>query len=137
MDNIDRRLLELLREDSRASFVELGGKVGLSEAAVRRRVKNLADGGVIRRFTVDVEVGHGAGALTLVTMSTAASSAEISDRIRSLRAVRKVYEVTGEHDMAILISGSDISEVNGTIDQIRKMEGVATTNTMVILRELT
>jgi DNA-binding Lrp family transcriptional regulator len=48
-----------------------------------------------------------------------------------------VYEITGQYDIAVLITGTNISEVNGSIDQIRRADGVATTNTIIILREIT
>ena len=51
-DKIDEKILEFLKNDSRESFVEIGKKLKLSESAVRRRVKNLVDGGVIERFTL-------------------------------------------------------------------------------------
>ena len=47
-DKIDEKILEYLRNDSRESFVEIGKKLKLSESAVRRRVKNLVDGGVLK-----------------------------------------------------------------------------------------
>ncbi|MEM0074797.1 MAG: Lrp/AsnC family transcriptional regulator [Conexivisphaerales archaeon] len=137
MDNIDKKLLELLKQNARMPFVELGSQVGLSEAAVRRRVKNLVDSGIIRRFTIDIELQHEASALTLVTVTPGADSSEISSKIKSIHTVDRVYEVTGQHDIAILISGPTISDVNNTIDQIRKMPGIGSTVTMVILRQVT
>ena len=46
-DKIDEKIIEFLRNDARESFVEIGIKLKLSESAVRRRVKNLVDGGII------------------------------------------------------------------------------------------
>src|SRR5579872_1451981 len=43
-DRIDESIIEILKKDSRESFVVIGQKLGLSESAVRRRVKNLTDG---------------------------------------------------------------------------------------------
>jgi DNA-binding Lrp family transcriptional regulator len=125
-----------MRQDSRASFVELGAKLGLSEAAVRRRVGNLRKSGVIKRFTVDVEASQVASALTLVGVAPGSPTSEVANNIRRLPNVRKVLEITGQYDIAIMIEGYNMGEVNSTIDQIRKMEGVSSTNTMVILREV-
>ena len=46
-DKIDSRILEILRNDARESFVEIGKKLKLSESAIRRRVKTMLDGGTI------------------------------------------------------------------------------------------
>lgn len=55
IDAIDRRLLDLLRVDGRASWADLGGRVGLSASAVRRRVDRLTARGVVQGFTVQVD----------------------------------------------------------------------------------
>ena len=51
-DKTDEKIIEFLRADSRESFVDIGKKLKLSESAVRRRVKNLVDSGIIKKFTV-------------------------------------------------------------------------------------
>ncbi len=137
LDDIDRRLLELLKQDARMSYVELGAKVGLSEAAVRRRIKKLQDEGIIKRFTVEIEVGQGASALTLLSVMPSTPTSEVSMKIKNLPGVQRVYEITGQYDVAVLVTGSNIAEVNKCIDDIRKSKGVATTNTIIILREIT
>src|SRR5229473_2653568 len=48
-DKTDDSIIEILKKDSRESFVVIGQKLGLSESAVRRRVKNLTDGGIIKK----------------------------------------------------------------------------------------
>ena len=55
MDSPDEKILKLLKENSRAKFVDIGKAVGLTEGAVRRRVKNLAESGVIRKFSIEIE----------------------------------------------------------------------------------
>jgi DNA-binding Lrp family transcriptional regulator len=137
MDEVDKKLLELLKHDARLSFVDLGSNVGLSEAAVRRRVKRLQELNIIKRFTIDIEVGQAASALTLVAVAPSTPTNDVSARIKALPAVQRVYEITGQYDIAVLITGTNISEVNGSIDQIRRADGVATTNTIIILREIT
>ena len=59
MDELDRRILDHLREDARTSFDAIGAAIGLSASAVKRRVDRMKASGVIRRFTVDVDPSHG------------------------------------------------------------------------------
>ncbi|GMA35054.1 hypothetical protein GCM10025876_12580 [Demequina litorisediminis] len=62
MDALDHRILDLLREDGRAAYQDLGPRVGLSASAVKRRVDRMTADGVIRGFTVVTDpeaVGHG------------------------------------------------------------------------------
>ena len=55
VDGTDRQLLELLRTDARRTYSDMAGEVGLSVAAVKRRVDRLRDSGVITGFTVQVD----------------------------------------------------------------------------------
>ena len=62
MDYKDKQILKILKNDGRAGYGAIGKKVGLSEGAVRKRIKTLADAGVIRKFTVKIGVAEGAEA---------------------------------------------------------------------------
>ena len=52
LDKIDEKIISILKRDSRKAFVEVAQEVGLSESAVRRRVKNLVQNGTIKKFTI-------------------------------------------------------------------------------------
>jgi hypothetical protein len=55
MDNLDHRIIDLLRQNGRAGYGDIGGTVGLSASAVKRRVDRLVADGVIRGFTIQVD----------------------------------------------------------------------------------
>jgi Lrp/AsnC family transcriptional regulator, leucine-responsive regulatory protein len=52
VDQVDKEILELLIENGRISYVDIGKELGLSRVAVRERVTKLTDDGVIEQFTV-------------------------------------------------------------------------------------
>jgi Lrp/AsnC family transcriptional regulator for asnA, asnC and gidA len=53
-----------------------------------------------------------------------------------LKGVEIVYEITGQYDIAAIVSASSIAEINKCIDEVRRIEGVDDTNTVIILRTL-
>ena len=55
MDNLDRGILDLLRQNARAGYGDIGSVVGLSASAVKRRVDKLVADRVIRGFTIQVD----------------------------------------------------------------------------------
>jgi CheY-like chemotaxis protein len=55
LDRVDERIISILGADARMSFAEIGGQVGLSPSAVKRRVDRLVESGAVRGFTVVVE----------------------------------------------------------------------------------
>ena len=134
MDDTDKQIIKLLKEDGRAGYSEIGEKIGLSEGAVRKRIKTLADSGVIRRFTVKIGVAEGAEAITLLATNPSFPTQEVSKRIQGIPNVETVYEVTGEYDIVAVISGISVVDVNECIEKIRRVEGIMKTNTMIVLR---
>lgn len=136
VDEIDERILRLLEENSRMSYVEIGRNVGLSEGAVRNRVQALVSEGVIRRFTVEKSTIHGVRALTMIAVDPGTPTYEVSKRVNRLAGVERIYEVTGEYDIVMVSSGSSIEAINKVIEDVRKIEGVEKTNTIIVLRTL-
>ncbi len=136
LNSIDEKIIGLLKSDSRKSFVEIANSIGMSESAVRRRVKNLQDTGVIQKFTIDVGPSNKTSAITLISVSSVADTSNVSDQLLKLKGVEIVYEITGQYDIATIIVAPTILEINSYIDEIRKIDGVSDTNTVIILRTL-
>ena len=134
MDETDKKILKILKDDGRAGYVEIGNQVSLSEGAVRKRVKTLTDEGVIKKFTVKIGVAEGAQAITLLSTNPAYPTQEVSKRIQAIPNVETIYEVTGEYDIVAVIVGMNVVEVNECIEKIRTVEGLMKTNTMIVLR---
>ena len=135
-DKIDYKIIEFLRNDARESFVEIGKKLKLSESAVRRRVKNLVDNGVIERFTVEMGEANTTSAIVLISVDSSTDTSRVSTKLTKLEAVKTVYEITGQYDISVIIRASNITEINGCIDELRKIQGVIDTNTVIILRTI-
>jgi DNA-binding Lrp family transcriptional regulator len=134
MDKVDRQIIKILKEDGRAGFITIAKQIGLSEGAVRKRIKALHDTGVVRKFTVKLGVAEGSEAVALLSVNPSFPTQEVSNRIRAIPNVETLYEVTGEYDVVAVISGMNVVEVNECIEKIRRVEGIMKTNTMIVLR---
>jgi DNA-binding Lrp family transcriptional regulator len=134
MDEVDKKIVKILREDGRAGYITIGKQIGLSEGAVRKRIKTLTEAGVIRKFTVKVGIAEGAEAIALLSVSPSYPTQEVSKRIQEIPNVETIYEVTGEYDIVAVISGMNVVEVNDCVEKIRRVEGIMKTNTMIVLR---
>ena len=135
-DEIDERILRVLQEDSRRAFVDIANEIGLSESAVRRRVKNLVDRSIIKRFTIELGVSDKTSAITLISVASTADTSAVSNRLMELNGVKVVYEITGQYDIAAIIAAPAIVDINRCIDDIRKIEGVSDTDTVIILKTM-
>ena len=135
-DNIDEKIINYLKEDSRESFVDIGKKLKLSESAVRRRVKNLVDSKTINKFTIELGEENVTSAIVLVSVDSATDTSKVSLKLAKLDGVKTVYEITGQYDITTIMSASSIAEINNSIDALRKITGVVDTNTVIILRKI-
>jgi Lrp/AsnC family transcriptional regulator, regulator for asnA, asnC and gidA len=136
-NEFDHRILEILRMDSRKSFVDIGKELGLSESAIRRRIKNLIDYGSISRFTIEENTTGKTSAITLLSVSSTTDTNSVASKLQGTAGVKVIYEITGQYDIAVILSANSINEINSSIDDIRKIEGVSDTDTVIILRTLT
>ena len=135
-DKTDEKIIGFLRDDARESFVEIGKKLKLSESAIRRRVKNLVDSGVIEKFTVEIGETNTTSAIVLISVDSATDTSKVSTKLTKLEDVKTVYEITGQYDISVIIRSGNIAEINICIDELRKIQGVIDTNTVIILRTI-
>ena len=134
-DKVDEHILEFLRKDSRESFVEIGKKLKLSESAIRHRVKNMVANRAITKFTVE-EGGGQPEALVLVSADSSIDTSKVSLKLTKLNGVKKIYEITGQYDICVIIQAPTINEINECVDGLRKISGVTDSNTVIILKTI-
>ena len=135
MDDLDEKILELLKDDGRASHMDLGRRVGLSEGAVRKRIRAMVDSGTISKFTVQLGFTKGAKAVILVSVNPRVPTSLVSENLKKISGVEVVYEITGQYDIATIVSTLNVAEVNRCVEEIRTVKGVTNTNTMIVLRQ--
>ncbi|MCD6410267.1 MAG: Lrp/AsnC family transcriptional regulator [Candidatus Verstraetearchaeota archaeon] len=134
LDEIDITIIDILKENSRTPYTDIAKRVKMSEAAVRKRVDRLVKAGIIRRFTIEVEERRQVHAIVLVEVSPTASNPKVAEQIAGIRGVERVYEVAGSSDIVALLAGDSIDEVNSSVDDVRGVDGVLRTNTLVVLK---
>jgi Lrp/AsnC family leucine-responsive transcriptional regulator len=115
LDDLDRKILDLVQRDNRLTSEAIGERVGLSATAVQRRLKRLRDAAVIE---ADVSIvspkAVGQNLQLMVMVSLERERADIIDRFkRSVRATPEVmsgYSVTGEADFVLVVSATGMED---------------------------
>jgi DNA-binding Lrp family transcriptional regulator len=139
MDQIDRRIVALLREDARRSFQNIGQDVHLSAPAVKRRVDRLEREGVVLGYTaiVDPEAfgWHAEAFVDLYCEGTMAAGA-IKLAVEREPGVIAAHTVAGEASALLHVMAPDTKGLELTLERIRATEGVIRTVTEVVLSTL-
>ncbi|MBS7615367.1 Lrp/AsnC family transcriptional regulator [Candidatus Bathyarchaeota archaeon] len=128
MDDIDLEILKILKKDARTKYVKIAESVNLTEGAVRRRVKQLIKDGIIKAFTIEATTEF-EGIVLIETGPT--GTRDVMKNINKIAT--RVFEVSGDYDVAALIQAFTIEDLNRKIDEIRKLSGVRNTNTLIKL----
>ena len=134
MDDLDRRILGILRRDSRTPYTEIADRVGTSEGTVRNRVERLVDEGIIERFTVATRTGN-VKAMIEVSVAVDVDTTDVSARMAECSEVDFVWQVSGEADIVMVVDAADTSAVNDLITKARDLDEVQNTKTRLILDE--
>lgn len=134
MDDVDRKIMAILRENARESFTNMAETIGTSEGTVRARVKKLVDEGTIRKFTIRT-AGSNVKALIEVSVTNNVNTADVAAKVRAWDGVEAVWEVTGENDIVVVADCPNTSDLNAIIDKIREVPGTQATRSRLILKE--
>ena len=134
MDDLDRRILTILRRDSRTPYTEIADRVGTSEGTVRNRVERLIDEGIIERFTVATRTGN-VKAMVEIGVAVDVDTGDISGRMADWTEVDFVWQVSGEEDVVIVADTADTGALNEMITRARELDEVVSTKTRIILDE--
>jgi DNA-binding Lrp family transcriptional regulator len=139
LDDTDRRVLELLGRDGRASYAEIGLLVNLSATAVKRRVDRLRERGVVRGFTVVLDPGvldWTTEAFVEVFCRERTPPEEILSSLRQFPEVVAAWTVTGDADALVHLRAADMRHLEAVIERIRREPGVQRSRSTVVLSRL-
>jgi DNA-binding Lrp family transcriptional regulator len=132
MDETDKKLLGLLEANSRRTNLELAKALGVSEGTIRNRIAKLVKTGVVEKFTVEFSA-QGLKAVILCTTEAKTPTASIASRVREIRGVRRVIEVSGNFDLVAEVTAISSDDLNRIVEAMRKTKGVKETQSMLVL----
>lgn len=132
----DRRLLEELKQDGRATLTALSTRLGVPRVTLHDRLERLKAEGVIRRFTVITDPameGLGTSAFVLVSFekSGRVTQRAVAESAGRLPGVQEVHVIAGEWDMLLKVRGESLEAIGRlVVEKLREVPGVASTVTL-------
>src|SRR5919198_6191962 len=139
MDEIDERIVALLRENARRSFQDIGQRVSLSAPAVKRRVDRLERDGVIRGYSANVDpakFGWVTHAFVELFCEGRMSGAEVRNAVAGHPEVEGAYTIAGTPSAILHVRAADTQHLEEALERIRETPGVLRTQTQVVLSTL-
>ena len=134
-DDMDLQIISLLQKDSRLSYNKIASKLGISVGTAYNRVKNLENKGVLKGYTVIldmVKLGYSLTAIILI-QTEGGHLTDVQNEIAKTANAIAVYEITGDYDVAVVTKFQDRSSLSAFIKNLLAMPHVKRTVTNVSL----
>ncbi|MBI2541176.1 Lrp/AsnC family transcriptional regulator [Candidatus Woesearchaeota archaeon] len=139
LDETDIGILEILRKNARTPFLEISKRLRISESTVRKRVKGLEDGKVIKKYTAIVEPSKlGFGGVALVGIDVRPEKfLEVAKKLAELESIKFVATSTGDHMLMTEIWMENSHDLRNFISsKIESIEGVTRTCPAILMERL-
>lgn len=135
MNDTDRQLLALLRDDARISVTELSKKLRISRATVQNRINKLEETGVIAGYTIRLKPEAEAHRIR-AWMGIAVEGSKAAAVVQALRGdpgVHALHTTNGRWDMVAELRADNLELFDRVLGRVRRIDGVANTETSILL----
>lgn len=139
LNEVDRKILELLIGNARLSYSEIGERVGLSRVAVKTRIQGMEEKGIIEMYTAVINPQKISGAVSCYfeIETRPETLAEVAALLEGNETVTQIYRVTGKsklHVHAVAASAGEMEQLmTGVID---RLPGVVSCDCNMILSRI-
>ncbi len=137
IDEIDKKILELLSDHGRMSYVDIGKELNLSRVAIRERVNQLWDNGVIEKFSVVINserVGKTVSAFFEVDCEPA-SLVRVAETLANNPVVASCYQMTGPSTLHMHVLVEDFARLEQFInEELYSLNGITRVESHILLR---
>lgn len=124
LDDLDQKIIQLLIQNARISYSDLGSQIGISRVAVKARIQSLEQRGIIEEYTTIINPQKISGAVScyfeIETLPDTFS--EVTKILKQNQTITQIYRVTGKsklHVHAVASSNQEMEElIQQTIDPL-------------------
>jgi len=135
LDDAGKAIIRQLQEDGRRSYTAVAAAVGLSEAAVRVRVRALIDSGVLQIVAVTDPIRLGFGVMAMIGVNADGDTRAVADQLAAVEEVDYVVLTSGRYDVLAEVVCRDNEHLLELLNErLRPLEGVRETETFIFLR---
>ncbi|WP_156250397.1 Lrp/AsnC family transcriptional regulator [Pseudactinotalea terrae] len=139
LDDLDRKILAILRLDGRRSFADVARDLDISIATVKRRVDRLEADGVVQGYAAVLDtakLGLGFEAIVEVYCAEKTTPRDVLATISGLEEVISAVTVSGEPDAVLRVQVTDVPHLERVIEDLRRRPSIVRTRTMLVLSVL-
>ena len=136
LDETDRAIIALLRENARRTVADIASRVNLSAAPVNRRIERLERDGVIAGYTLRVDETRLEGSVEAFTELRYVGTADfeaIVAAVSDIPEVQEIFTIAGDPDALVRIRVHDVEHLKHVVNVLRQTRHVTGTKTLMVL----
>lgn len=135
--DLDARLLALLKADARLPTAVLARRLGVARSTVQDHLRRLERTGTIRGYTVQLAPAAEARHVRAHVMIAVdpARQASVERKLKAVAAVTSLYTVSGSYDLIAVVAADSTEALDAALDEVRETPGVKETVTSVVLSQ--
>ena len=136
LDELDARLLGLLRAEPRVGVLEASRRLGVARGTVQARLDRMQQRGVITGYGPDIDpaaLGYGVTAFVTLEIRQARGHDPVAERLGAIAEVLEAHTITGSGDMLCRVVARSNADLQRVIDAIVAVDGVVRTSTVIAL----
>ena len=138
INEIDRKILRILQENSRTTNAEIARQVGMAPSAIMERIRKLEERGVIKGYGAQLAghaIGRGLLAFIFVRLEDMAGESKAARAMARLPEALEVHHVAGEDCFLVKVRAENTEALGRLLrEQIGTIKGVRSTRTTIVLR---
>lgn len=139
MDSTDKKILNVLSQNSRTSISNISKKTGIPNSTISNRIHKLEENNIIKQYTTILNPESiGINVIAMIIIQTETEKHEnVEIELPKLDKVSEVYSISGEYDILIKVWAHNLDELNDIINsQIRTIDGIEELRELIVMEQL-
>ena len=137
IDSLDKKILGMLRSDSRLAYLEIARELGVSGGTIHQRMSKLKEAGIVTgaRLAIDYQaLGYEVAALVGIRLGRAGASGEVMDQLKSMSEIVEIHYTTGTFSLLVKVVVRNMADLYAFLSgKLQAFEDIQSTESFVIL----
>ncbi len=140
LDEIDKKILNILQDDANRSLEEMGRELGLSKSTIHYRIKKMMEKGIIRKFMAFVDpllIGYDILAISLIRAKFGPGyQKKVGEKLMKIKGIWAVYFLLGDIDFVVLIRAKNRADLQRIINEFINTAEIERSSTHIVLERI-
>ena len=137
IDSLDKKILGMLRSDSRLAYLEIARELGVSGGTIHQRMSKLKEAGIVTgaKLAIDYQaLGYDVAALVGIRLGRAGTSGEVMDQLKSMSEIVEIHYTTGTFSLLVKVVVRNMADLYAFLSgKLQAFEDIQSTESFVIL----